>query len=104
FLRELANRAISNGQVARYTVLALSVPDIVDLLPVEQVLSPRAKPWPDLRREHRDSARSREDFKTWAADVYGDRAIWAQRLADVALTLQSLPPDIQRLADALVTN
>jgi energy-coupling factor transporter ATP-binding protein EcfA2 len=69
FLQEFCSRAIAHGFQKRVKISALSLPDIIDYLPVE-IIAPAAASigdWPTLRRRFNSTG----NFKEWMKKQHG---------------------------------
>lgn len=98
FLRTAGHELLSAGRLGDCTVVALSAPDVLDLLPWEHFCSKRSLS--ELRAEFASKNRQGLSFKAWAAGAYGAKYDpW--RIDRALAELDHLPADISRLDTAL---
>lgn len=97
FVRAAGERLIETEQFDRLTLVPLSVPDILDLLPVGDFVA-GAKSWGDLRTEC--GRRSGSDFKQWLRSVKRAR-INTRSIRSSASKLDVIPSDLLALQKAL---
>lgn len=97
FLQEFCSAVLSHGQANRVSIHGLSLPDILEYLPVGS-FAPKAKSrsWASLRDDYVASA-SGKNFKEWmrtshAAD-YSDANV-----LDAVRALDAIPEDLSRVA------
>ena len=103
FLQEFGIRALEFGRADRLEVVGLSVPDVLDLLPV-LALSPAAagKTWVELRAEAGAKGTRSGSFKKWMAEKYGFDSTDETLIAAVD-QLREIPSDLYALANAIST-
>ena len=98
FLRSAGARLIKTGRAHQLTVHALSVPDVVDLLPVEAFV-PSAGDWAHLRRSWA-AASTGLDFKNWLRTTKGAN-ISVRSIKRAVAGLDTIPADLAALASLL---
>ena len=97
FIFDLIERAIHRRIINRLHVFALSVPDIVDLLP-ENSFGLHSS-WPQLRAEHSRSG-NRDGFKNWLKAQYGV-SISSKTVRKAFDELDKVEGDLKRILDEL---
>ena len=100
FLRECAERLLrDNTSMSRFTVQALGVDDIVELLPTKEVLGTDIT-WVEARARHKREA-SRTPFKDWLVTAYRCRPISVTVIKHIAESMDTVPDDVALLAESL---
>jgi predicted ATP-dependent endonuclease of OLD family len=97
WLYEAGLAALERGQLDRIDVVGLDEKDIINYLPVEQIV-PGATSWRALSKEYFDT-KPNVAFKDWLKKAKGAR-ITASRLGEIAGTLTSLK-DLPRIVEGL---
>ena len=97
FMFDLIERAIHRRVINRLHVFALSVPDIVDLLP-EKSFGLHSS-WPELRAEYSRSG-NRDGFKNWLKSQYGT-SISSRTVRKAFDELDNVEGDLKRILDEL---
>jgi hypothetical protein len=101
FLREVGERLLQRGELGRVSVVALSVPDVVELLPASAVLGVEVS-WAEARSAYAADPRARGvSFKDWVVRRYRAPPISARRIRAIANTLDEIPDDLGQLIEAL---
>ena len=97
FLQEYCALAVKFSSRDRISFGALTLPDIVDYLPVSSI-APKATrhgDWTDLRRRYAQSG-TRKDFKSWMSATYG-AAYDEATIRAATRALNCVPDDFQAL-------
>ena len=100
FLRECASLLLRQaGAIERFSIQALQVGDVIELLPATEVLAADLT-WEAVRARFAVD-RPKDNFKDWLVRTYRCPPIGVNRVRKIAKSMQSLPTDIQTLADNL---
>lgn len=98
WLAEAGMAALRRGTLDRIDVVGLRLPDIIQYLPVEDLV-PGATAWDPLVREWRAAPSPKPDFKQWIRKVKGAR-FTSKTLAEVAERMTDLD-DLTKVVDGL---
>ena len=98
-LRKVLTEVLLQGHAARVTPFGLTQTDIIEYLPVNELV-PGATDWQELRERHREARQSQRnaprDFKAWLKrDLRADFSPESLRFALQSLDI--IPPDLLRL-------
>jgi hypothetical protein len=92
-LFDLLERAVHRGVLRRLDLFALSVGDVIELLPASGFGA--TQDWADLRRQYQRSS-VRADFKSWLKDQHG-LAVSVRTVERAFASSDSLHPELTRL-------
>ncbi|MBK9737921.1 MAG: hypothetical protein IPO93_00020 [Actinobacteria bacterium] len=98
FLRSMGHELLRAGTMERVTVVALSAPDILDLLP-ESAFGLH-ETWGELRQHFQDEGQHGEDFKAYLLRTRFVK-MTGTIVHDAALALDEIPDDLIRLGQVL---
>jgi hypothetical protein len=97
-LREILTAALEDGEADRLTPYGMSLPDILDYLPVRKLV-PGKKTWAELRAQHdaeKGSTPEFRDFKNWLRKARG-ADLSDDGIREAVSSMDVLPPDFTRL-------
>lgn len=100
FLRTAAHELLQAGRLSDCQVVALSVPDVLDLLPPAPFVKGRS--WSEIRNAYEEKPRQ-QTFKTWASRAFNAR-FDVERIDQAILLMDDLPDDLARLNHALLSS
>ena len=102
FLQEFCSAVLSHGQANRVSIHGLSLPDILEYLPVGSFsLKAKSHSWASLRDEYVAST-SAKSFKDWMRASYGADYSDANVLEAVR-AMDAIPYDLSRVAQLAVS-
>lgn len=106
-MRELLQHVVNSGTDDRLTPHGLTKADIIEYLPVAELVPGHAEDWASLRRCHlRDRQADKntpKDFKRWLGSRFG-ADLSTESVARAAQTMDTVPPDLLRLLKTVEAN
>lgn len=99
-MRELLQRVVLDGRADRLTPHGLSEADVIEYLPVSELVPYPTGDWRELRARHslarEDDKRTPKDFKKWL-ETRLDANFSGEFLTRATTALDAIPPDFLRL-------